>query len=51
MEKACADLGIGFQGIYFRAAKRVPEPEWDEKMEEKRFRILETQKKWVVGNL
>jgi len=48
LQTLCDRLGIKFLGVHFTAAALVPQPELDEKTEETRFKILETEHQWVT---
>jgi len=48
LEKLCNKLKIKFYGFHYTAALRVPEPIIDMKIENLRFKILETDNLWLT---
>lgn len=47
LERLSAELKIKFHGLHYTAASSIPMPVINEKVEKIRFRILETEHKWL----
>jgi hypothetical protein len=47
VEKICHEMGIDFQGFQYTAVNLVPLPALDKEKEVLRFKILETEHKWL----
>ncbi len=47
VEKICHEMGIGFQGFQYTAVNLVPLPKLEKEKEALRFKILETEHKWL----
>lgn len=47
VQKFCDEEGISFEGIHYRASRLSPLPSLTEEVEQIRYRILETEKRWL----
>lgn len=48
VQEMCNRMGISFLGIHFIGASLVPELDLDEAIEDQRFKVLETEHRWVT---